>query len=295
MKITFLHWILSIRSIKFYNENDLFISSILSLGLASQKLLPSFQGIYSIAVVINAYSESVGRIANYIKETKILNFKDDNQPIGAFKELKIKDLEYKYPRTNKKILNNLSIKISKGEFVAIKGISGVGKSTLIDLLIGLLPDNFDSVKVNSTEIKYCLNSWSKQIQYVGQSVFLLDSTIYQNLILGIENNFNKDNLNFILNKTGLDNVFKNFDISLQDRVGEEGNLISRGQRQRIGIARALLRSPNVIFLDEATNGLDIKSERKLYQDLRDFENLTIIAITHSNSLDKCFDKIIELK
>ena len=99
----------------------------------------------------------------------------------------------------------------------------------------------------------------------------------------------------ILEIVGIKKFLQKSDLNFGSRVGEEGRLLSRGQRQRIGIARILLSNPKVLFLDEATNGLEYNSEREVYKNLRKINDLTVIAITHSQSLDNCFDQIIDLR
>ena len=278
------------------SDNTFVLSTIISLAISAQKLLPSFQGIYSITLVINAYSKSVDRIVKFLNSSKysFSSSIEDKKKIETFKKISVRNLTYNYPYSKNSILKNLTLNIKQGEFIAIKGKSGAGKSTLMDLLLGLLKDSSNSITINDVYINECINSWNKKIQYVGQTIFFIDDTIYQNIILGGKDKKNKSKLSYIIDKTGLENVFKTSDLTINSRVGEYGNLISRGQRQRVGISRALYKSPNIIFLDEATNGLDFNSEKKIYQNLRDFDKLTVIAITHSNEIDNCFDKIIKL-
>ena len=278
------------------NQKDiLLLPTLASIGLAAQKILPSMQGIYSSLLIISANSESVIRVIKHIKKKKNypLFALKDKKNINKFDNLNMSNISFSYDN-QKKLLNRLSIKINSNQFVAIKGESGSGKSTLFDIILGMIEPNFGTIKINNYHLNDCKNSWHGIIQYVGQSIFFIDGTILDNLLVGNKLKLSNNYLKKIIEITGINFMMKENNINLNSKVGEYGNLLSRGQRQRIVIARALLRKPKVLFLDEATNGLDLKSELNFYKNLKKLK-ITVIVITHSKLIDECFDEIYEIK
>ena len=276
-------------------QDILLLPTLAAVGLAAQKILPSMQGIYSSLLIISANSESVKRVISHLKKqsSNLSSPLKDRKYLTKFTNIDISDLYFGYGE-KKSIIENLSLNIKCNQFVAIKGISGSGKSTLFDLLLGMLEPKNGSIKINNYYLQDCKKSWHNMIQYVGQSIFFIDGTILDNLLVGNKLKLYLKFLKNIIEITGIDLMLKEKNITLNSKVGEYGNLLSRGQRQRIVIARALLRKPKVLFLDEATNGLDLNSEINFYKSLKKLK-ITVIVITHSKLLDECFDQIYEIK
>ena len=159
---------------------------------------------------------------------------------------------------------------------------------LVSCTVGFVP-------IFNIPLNECLSDWHNLIGYVGQSVYFTDSTIEKNLFMNSRSGIHfQKNIDQVFDIVGINNFLDNSNLNFQSRVGEQGRLLSRGQRQRVGLARILLSKPKVLFLDEATNGLEYKSEYQVYKNLRKIKDLTVIAIIHSQSLDNCFDLIINL-
>jgi ABC-type bacteriocin/lantibiotic exporter with double-glycine peptidase domain len=215
-----------------------------------------------------------------------------------FKSLDLKNISYTYGKNNNKfILKNIDIQINKGDFIGVVGSTGIGKSTLIDIICGLLnPETGSILYNNSYEIKNFLKSWQSKIGYAPQNFNLFNDTIVNNIILDDEKNVNYKNLFECIKLAELDEFINNQKNNIHSVIGEKGLQISGGQRQRINLARALYKKPDILILDEATNALDTYTESKILDNLTKklHDDLTIIMITHrESSLSKC-NKILRI-
>jgi ABC-type bacteriocin/lantibiotic exporter with double-glycine peptidase domain len=224
--------------------------------------------------------------ANKIKEEKDLK---------PFNIVEVKNLNFKYSEKNY-IIKDLNLKITKNSIIGIKGKSGSGKSTFLNLLTGLIKPTTGGIFVDEQNILENTSSWKKKIGFVSQSVFLLDDTIKNNIAFGVENNIiDQEAVRKSISQAGLDEYVKGLDYREETFVGERGLKISGGQKQRIGIARALYFKPELLVLDEATNSLDKKTENEILQQLSIMKNnMTIIIVSHSDEPLKIADKIYSI-
>tara|TARA_B100001248_G_scaffold262240_1_gene256919 strand:- start:7380 stop:9101 length:1722 start_codon:yes stop_codon:yes gene_type:complete len=248
----------------------------------TSKLMSSFNSIKFSGQVINFYKD------NLSENDKSINFlKDPSLDFENLNTVIFDKISFSYSNNNKKIFENLSLKINKGDKIAIKGQTGSGKSTFVDLLMGLQKPTRGIIKIEKKEFKALPDLWLKNFNYVPQSIYLFDTTIKENIILDPNpKNFNE---NLFLNSIKISEIF-DFIQSLPKKentlVGEVGSLLSGGQKQRIGIARALYRNSNIIIFDEATNALDLKTENKIYENINNkLSNKTFIIINH-REMDK---------
>ena len=208
-------------------------------------------------------------------------------------------MSFRYNFDKPYILKDINFVIKRGERIGIKGITGSGKSTLIDIIMGLLKPTNGKVLVDGDDIhsrKYS-DKWHKNITHVPQNIYLIDSSFAKNIAFGIpDKEINMDKVKEVAKKAHIASFIGESNQNYKNRVGEKGIKLSGGQRQRIGIARALYKQTELIILDEATSALDKETEKKIMDSIKSLNpNITILVIAHRlSTLDFC-DKIIELR
>jgi ATP-binding cassette, subfamily B, bacterial PglK len=275
------------------------VSYLAILAFGAQKCLPLFNVIYMQSVKFRAGTPIVLNYLNILKDEKKEIKIDIHHKVLDFKEsIKIKKLSFRYDKSLPKILNNINFEIYKGDKIAIKGETGSGKSTLVNIISGLLTPSDGQILVDSQEINSKnIKNWQENLSIVPQTVFLNDATILENIAIAV----NIDEINFDKAKQSaklaqIDSFIDSLPNKYNQKVGERGIRLSGGQRQRIGIARALYKNSNIIILDEPTNALDSETENLVVDSITKLRNdITVIMISHSNKTLKFFDKIIDLK
>lgn len=280
-----------------YIISNLAIIGTIIIGL--QRLLPNFQTIYVSVVFMIATKLEIVESYNLLKQpiNEITNVLD-KEKLDSFNKLEFKNISFKYKTAQQYILKNINLKIKKGEKIAIIGPSGVGKSCLLDLMLGFLEPNEGSININGIKLsKLNILNWHRSISYVPQDVFLLNTSFIENIIFSSDTNlFDKNKLQNILTKCNLLTTVNSWPEGWFRVLGDRGNNISGGQKQRIGIARALYKESNIVFLDEATSALDSEIENVIMTNLTyDRPEMTVIAITHRPELLKYFDRIFKIE
>jgi len=270
---------------------------------AAFRLLPSFNRLNVSVTNIRFGIPSIDILYDEkIHETKILpkqtdkNLNNIKDKINKFESsIKVKNLSFGYNEDY--ILENINLEIKKNTIIGIIGTSGSGKSTLVDLLIGLHKPKKGSILIDNKNITLFDQSWKNLIGYVPQNIYLLDDTLEKNIAFGVsEPLIDNDRVINALKLAELyDFVKNNLSEGIHTNIGEGGIKLSGGQRQRIGIARALYKDPKVIFFDEFTSSLDLKTEEKILNTINYFrKNKTIIIISHRESSLKVCDHIFEM-
>lgn len=209
-------------------------------------------------------------------------------------EIKVENLSFQYPQGKQEVLQDVSFAVSKGSFVGIVGQSGAGKTTFVDILLGLLEPTNGRICVDGTNIYDDIRAWQANLSYVPQSIYLIDGTIRENIALGIaEKAIDDAKIKKVLKMAELYDFVEALPDNIHTTVGERGVKLSGGQRQRIGIARALYYEPEVLILDEATSALDNETERSITDTILKLKGkITIIAIAHRvSTLTDCDFKI----
>lgn len=223
--------------------------------------------------------------------------KNTNGANFSFNEkIEFNDVDFKYPKTEDLILEKFSVEIKKGEVVGVVGKTGSGKTTIVDLLMGLLSANSGKICVDGFDISQHSFAWQSLLGYVPQNIFLADDSIKNNIAYGVrEKDINTEALNYAINAAQLKDFLDNLPSGVETIVGERGVRLSGGQRQRIGIARALYQKPSVLILDEATSALDNKTEKGVISAIDYLKGkITLIIIAHRLSTVKKCDKIVVL-
>jgi ABC-type multidrug transport system fused ATPase/permease subunit len=290
--------VVSIVIIFLFIDRDLnTIIPLLSLLIVSAaRMLPSFNTISTALASIKGLSPSYKLMIDEIRNLEQIKFvkkEYDGSKFPFTKNLYFKDIDFKYDEDQKSALLNLNIKINAGSKVGIIGKSGSGKSTFIDVILGLLEPNKGEILVDGINIKQNIIGWQSQIGYVPQDVYLLDDTIKNNIIFSSnEKKTDLKKLNKIITTCNLDELVKNSEKGLETLVGDRGARLSGGQKQRIGIARALYKNPKIIIFDEATSSLDIQNENKIIDEIFNIDrSKTLILVTHRHQVVKNCDII----
>ncbi|MCL2762555.1 MAG: ABC transporter ATP-binding protein [Treponema sp.] len=277
--VVFIIWV--------YSDASKVIPTISMYALALYRILPSIHrmllNVNDIAFAEHALSKVYESLHQPVEN-------EGSMPVDFNRSVRLEDVYFKY-MTGNDVLSGISLEIKKGEKIAITGESGGGKSTLVDIIIGIHKPISGKVCIDDTVITDDnIRSWRKKIGYIPQSIYLFDGTVAENVSFGSEPDnekikaaLKKANIwDFLAQKEGLNTL-----------VGEGGIQLSGGQQQRIGIARALYDNPEVLVLDEATSALDTETEQKIMDEIYTVsENKTLIVIAHRlSTVERCDRKI----
>ena len=283
---------LSERSI----ESNISYFAILAFG--AQKSLPLINSIYQMSINFKGSEAIVNSFLNLLEKDEKLEIVDQEYDALKFKKIiKFENISFKFDKNLPNIISKFNFEIMVGEKIAIKGKTGSGKSTLANIVAGLISPTqgkilVDGIEINSENLK----NWQKNIAIVPQTVFLNDATVLENI--AIAQNFSSIDLEKAKNSAELAQIntfIQSLPNKYMEEVGERGVRFSGGQRQRMGIARALYRNVKVIILDEPTNALDSKTEKLVMDSISKLgKDITLIMISHSDTSLKYFDKIIDL-
>lgn len=278
-----------------------FVSKMGAFAIAAFRILPSMSRIAGYINNLIYYTPMLEATYNNMREaeeytTKINNrIEKQSDLCGKFNsELIIDNVNWSYGE--KQILKNVTLKIKRGESVALVGASGAGKTTLADIILALLIPRVGDVKKDGISIYSDLKGWSDLLAYVPQNVFLFDDSIRNNIAFGVEQeSIDDERVWRVLEQAQLAGFVKDLPEQLDTIVGERGIKFSGGQKQRIAIARALYRKPEILVLDEATSALDNDTESAVMSAIDSLQGkLTMIIVAHRLSTVKKCDKIYEV-
>ena len=276
-----------------------------AFALGAQKLLPAMQQSYNAWATINGYSSELSKVLESLEQNTTFNleqkkFTKSNKGLNNIKKnIKLENVSFKYGNELPLIIKNINLEIKKGERIGIKGSTGCGKSTLIDLIMGLLIPTSGRVLIDNDDIhkKNNLGKWQKNITHVPQNIYLTDSSFAENIAFGIPKKaVDLDKVKKVAEMAKISSFIESTQKGYNTFVGEAGINISGGQKQRIGIARALYKNAELIIFDEATSALDQVTENSVMQSINNIKpDVTIIFIAHRLSTLESCDKILELK
>jgi HlyD family secretion protein len=283
-----------------FNKDLLSVIPIISIyALAGLRIVPSVQLIFQNITIIKGSISSFDSIKADIEKANdnlIVACQEDNYRFTFNDKIIFEKVYYSYPLSKKKSVNNLNLEIKKKQFVAIIGPNGSGKSTIINLLSGILYSEKGSILVDGKILnEKTANSWRQNIGIVSQDFFLFDDTIFNNLTLGLKN-VELQNIEKVIDDCKLSDLVKQLPLGLDTIIGNNGLFLSGGQRQKIAIARCLLKNPEIIIFDEATSALDLSSENIINEMINTLKGKkTIIVISHKNNSIKFSDLIYCIK
>ena len=267
-------------------------------AFAGYRLMPALQGIYVATTQLRFVAPALDTLYNDIKNLKPATIYDSNQVIKLNKNIILKNIYYDYPNASRTALKNIDLSIKANTTVGIVGATGSGKTTTVDIILGLLEAKKGTLEVDGKIItKNNRRDWQQSIGYVPQNIYLSDDTIAANIAFGTEyKDIDQEAVERAAKIANIHNfIINELDQKYQTTIGERGVRLSGGQRQRIGIARALYHNPQVLILDEATSALDNLTEQAVMDEVYNFEKkMTIILISHRLSTVKMCDNIFIL-
>ena len=308
--------VLLVLVFKIYKGEDLntMIPQLAAFAIAAFKLLPSVSKINNYANLIVFLKPSVDLIYRDIKDTEdmvnyeiadesgnIIEINDDGSQnkdtCYVADKISINNIVYRYPHTDRDVLNGISFEIPLGKSIGFIGESGSGKSTLADVILGILTPTSGTVMYGNMDVHRHPLKWSKKLAYIPQSIFLCDDTIRNNVAFGIDKDkIDDEKVWKALREAQLEQFVKSQPDGLDSMVGERGVRISGGQRQRIGIARALYDNPEILVLDEATSALDTGTESAVMEAIDKLSGtMTLIIIAHRLTTIKNCDYVYKVE
>jgi ABC-type multidrug transport system fused ATPase/permease subunit len=265
---------------------------------AGYRLMPALQGIYNSFTQLVFVGPSLNKLNDDLKNLKPFNESQYQGVLSLNNSITLKNIYYNYPNTSRTALKDVSFSIPAKTTVGLVGATGSGKTTTVDIILGLLEPQKGTLEVDGTVIKsQNSRSWQKSIGYVPQNIFLADDTVAANIAFGVDTkDINQDVVEKVAKIANLHNfVIEELNDQYQTTIGERGVRLSGGQRQRIGIARALYHNPQILILDEATSALDNQTEQAVMEAVNNLsKNVTIILIAHRLNTVKNCDIIYKL-
>jgi ABC-type multidrug transport system fused ATPase/permease subunit len=284
MTLVLVFFILSQNKINFAE-----IAQLLTVYVAASiRIMPSVNRIISGLQTMKYGNPSVN-----VLYTEFNNFKEkenQNNEDFSFKDnILVNVQKFKHNETSKFEIKNIQIKINKGDKIGIIGSSGSGKSSLVDIITGVFKPNDGDILVDGKSIFSNLRGWQNLIGYVPQKIFILDDSLRNNILFGLDNKkYNDSAIYQLIEKMNLNTLLGRLNNKLDSKLDEKGLNLSGGEIQRIGICRALVYEPQILFLDEATSSLDTFTEQQILNELNIFQKKTIISIAHRiNTLKNC--------
>lgn len=268
-----------------------------ALALGAQRLLPVMQVLYNSWGNIKGTHFVLEEVLGFLNlnDTKTMNVINDDCTFE--KNIRLKDVSFGYDENSLPAINNINIDIKKGDCIGIIGKTGSGKSTLIDIMMGLLDPTHGTLEVDGNVITSSnRRAWQSRIAHVPQNIYLSDSTIEENIAFGIPvEEIDSSLVRLAAISANIDSVVNEWPLKYKTILGERGIRLSGGQRQRIGIARALYKQADVLFLDEATSSVDTATESSIMKAIEELGNdVTLIIIAHRITTLKNCSRILEL-
>lgn len=272
----------------------LVIPLVSAYALAGYRIVPSLQLCVACALALEASGPTLESLWNDLQNLPNVEPQAQLRALPIQRSVALRAITYQYPDAAHPVLRNCSLEIAMGSKVGIVGPSGLGKTTLVNLLAGLLvPQQGTLERDGETVTPEMLRSWRRSIGYVPQDVFLIDDTLAANIALGIPpSEIDRERLEHVARQAALSDFIHSLPAGFETRVGERGIRLSGGQRQRIGVARALYHDPKLLLLDEATSSLDSGTEAELMKTLNNLTgSVTIVLVAHRLSTVLDCDRI----
>ncbi|MBR1643233.1 MAG: ABC transporter ATP-binding protein [Butyrivibrio sp.] len=270
------------------------------LAAAAARLLPSANRINNYLTSIAYFEPFLDNVSENLQDeihdesisynSEDYRTKSQIEKLPVHNSIKLEGITYKYPNSDKYVLNGADMEIPVGKSIGIVGTSGAGKTTIVDVLLGLLEPEKGKISADGVDVNTNYKGWLKNVGYIPQTIFMTDSTIRKNVAFGVpEEEIDDARVWQALSEAALDTFVKELPEGLDTEIGERGIRLSGGQRQRIGIARALFEDPEVLVLDEATSALDNDTEAAIMDSINRLHGKkTLVIIAHRlQTIEKC--------
>jgi len=272
-------------SIIFSQDLNTLLPTLSMFAVASMRLAPSANQVISGIAKIRFGRHGIGLLYSdllKLEENTTSTIASSNDNKRVFQSLILCDVTFSYPKTNQPALKNISLSIHAGDAIGITGTSGAGKTTLVDMLLGLLEPQKGEITVNGYTLENGPEDWRSQVAYLPQQVFLTDNTLKSNVALGLEDNeINENKLKEAIRQARLSDLIQQLPEGVNTMLGERGVRLSGGQRQRVALARAFYHDRNILVMDESTSALDSETEHEIVEEIKHLKGKkTIIIIAH---------------
>ena len=271
-----------------------------TFALAAMRLLPSANRINNYLTSISYFEPFFMNVSDNLQEEindasvvydeTAYTQKKEVEKLPVEKEILLKDIVYRYPNTETYIFDHAEMLIPIDSAVGIVGTTGSGKTTIVDIMLGLLRIEQGQILADGVEVREHYEGWLKNIGYIPQTIFMIDDSIRKNVAFGVpEEEIDDEKVWHALKEAQLDEFVRSLPEGLNTKIGERGIRISGGQRQRIGIARALFEDPEVLVMDEATSALDNETEAAIMDSINRLHGRkTLVIIAHRlQTIEKC--------
>jgi len=292
----FLFLIFILFAFKYYNNFNEFLPSVALFSVSAFKILPSINRVVIGIQKMNFSKNSANVISDLLKLDITNELPRSNKSIEFKNSIDLKNVSFGYS-AKKTIIKNLNLDIKFGEIIGIKGTSGAGKTTLVNLMLGLLKPDKGEILIDSKNLDEYIKGWQKIVSYAPQRTYILDDTIKRNICFEEEDkNIDIKYFNSILALSSIDKLAENLDDNVDTFIGENGSQLSGGQIQRIGFARAIYKNPKFIVLDEITSSLDNNNEQIILDSVKSLsQKMTVLLISHREEPLKICNRVFELK
>lgn len=269
-------------------------------AFAGYRLIPAIQQVYGGITQLRFATQAIKQISSELRKIRQLRpkiFQVNKNVLMNFKEkISLDNVSFKYDDSSRRVLRNINLNINANNIIGVIGMSGSGKTTFVDLIMGLNIQETGKIKIDGTELfSGNVRHWQKNIGYVPQDIYLSDDTVKSNIAYGVnEEKIDMDMVRLASKRANINSFIEHeLEDKYETKIGEKGQRLSGGQKQRLAIARALYKNPNLLILDEATNALDTKTEDGILKTLVELsKNTTIIIIAHREDILKDADIIL---
>lgn len=284
----FFFYILDFFQLQYFKIDNQYLIFII---ISSYRLIPGFLRLINFSNNFNNFKFDIESLVKVNSEKEIIS---SNNKINFFKTIKLKKINFKYQNQKKKIFSNLNLSLIKNKKYFLKGDSGLGKSTLVDILSGLVQPSSGSILVDNKITNLSSHDWHKKISYMSQNNILFDTSVLENIVLqDYPDKIKSSRLNYALKVSNSLNFINKLKNKINYLVGEKGRRLSSGQIQRIILARCLYKTSDILILDEFLSSLDEKNSKIILKLISKIKDKTILIILHKYKKLKFVDYVID--